>query len=219
MQLHARLLGRHHATPHPLPGVRVWRPRPRRLLTLLVAAIACFAVIGSAQAAYGPVEPFARSDPQSTCSPKVKAGTKTLGKWIVSTYRGGFGSTSRPCRGGSVSEHKEGRAFDWRLNAKSRTDKARAAKFLKRITATGPTGEEAELARRMGVMYLIWSDRIYAAYDGFSPRVYRSSSCRGKKLAKCPKTLRHLDHMHISLSRSGAKAKTSFYLARSGRVR
>ena len=219
MQLHARLLGRHHATPHPLPGVRVWRPRPRRLLTLLVATFVCFTVIGSAQAAYGPVEPFARYDPQSTCSPKVKAGTKTLGRWIVSTYRGGYGSTSRSCRGRSVSEHKEGRAFDWRLNAGSRTDRARAAKFLTRITATGPTGEQAELARRMGVMYVIWSDRIYAAYDGFRPRAYRSSSCRGKKLSKCPRTLRHRDHVHISLSRSGAKARTSFYLARSGRIR
>jgi hypothetical protein len=219
MQHLARLLGRHQTTPHPAPGIRVWRPRPRRLLTLVVVTIACFAVVGSAQAAYAPVEPFARYDPQSTCSPKVKAGTKTLGKWIVASYRGGYGSTSRPCRGGSVSEHKEGRAFDWRLNGRSKTDRARAARFLKRITATGPTGEQAELARRMGVMYLIWSDRIYASYDGFRPRVYRSSSCRGKKLRKCSKTLRHLDHMHISLSRAGSKAQTSFYTARSGRVR
>ena len=219
MQHHTRLLGRHQSPPGPVPGARVWRPRPRRLLTLLVATIACFAVIGSAQAAYGPVEPYARYDPQSTCSPKVKTGTRTLGRWIVLTYRGGYGPTSRACRGRSISEHKEGRAFDWRLNARSRTDRVRAARFLTRITATGPTGEEAELARRMGVMYLIWSDRIYAAYDGFRPRAYRSSSCRNKPLSKCPRTLRHRDHMHISLSREGAAARTSFYLSGSGRVR
>ena len=190
-----------------------------RLLMLCAATIACFSVLGSAQAAYAPVEPYARYDPQSTCSPTAKAGTRTLGRWIVTTYRGGYGSTSRACRGRSVSEHKEGRAFDWRLDARSRTDRARAARFLARITATGPTGEEAELARRMGVMYLIWNDHIYAAYDEFRPRSYRSSSCRGIRLSKCSRTLRHRDHMHISLSRDGARARTSFYLPGGGRLR
>ncbi len=53
----------------------------------------------------------------------------------------------------------------------------------------------------MGVMYVIWSDHIYASYSEFRARDYKSSSC--KTLASCSKTLRHRDHMHISLSRSG----------------
>ena len=188
--------------------------RARRLLVLLVVGLSCFGVVGSAQAAYAPVEPYARYEPQTKCSPKAKAGTLALGRWVVATYRGGSAGISRRCAGRSVSEHKEGRAFDWRLNAASRTDRARAARFLERITRTGPTGEPAELARRMGVMYVIWNDRMYAAYDQFRPRAYRSSSCRKIRLSKCAKTLRHRDHMHISLTRAGGAGRTSFYANR-----
>lgn len=185
-----------------------------RAIALLLATLTCFSVLGSAEAAYAPVEPFAGYEPQSKCSPRAKAGTKAFGRWVVKSYRGGYGSISRSCAGRSVSEHKEGRAFDWRLNARSKADRARAVRFLNRIRATGPTGEPAELARRMGVMYVIWSDRMYAAYDGFKPRPYRSSSCRKIKLSKCSKTLRHRDHMHISLTRAGGAGKTSFYAGR-----
>jgi hypothetical protein len=182
----------------------------RRSLTLLLAMLCCLSVLGAAQAAYAPVEPYAKYQPQSTCSPKLKAGTKALGHWIVAHYRGGFGVSTRSCAGRSVSEHKEGRAFDWTLNAAKASDRARATRFLNRIFATGPTGEPAELARRMGIMYVIWSDRIYASYYQFRARSYRSSSC--KKLASCSKTLRHRDHMHISLTRDGGGGRTSWYL-------
>ena len=58
-------------------------------------------------------------------------------------------------------------------------------------------------------MYVIWSDHFYPAYHQFEKERYLSSGCRSKK--KCSKTLRHRDHMHISLSKAGAKAQTSFY--------
>ena len=58
-------------------------------------------------------------------------------------------------------------------------------------------------------MYVIWSDHFYPAYHQFQPENYLSSSCRSKR--KCSKTLRHRDHMHISLSKAGAKGLTSFY--------
>ena len=132
----------------------------------------------------------------------------------MATYGGRHGRIAVAVPGSSVSEHKEGRAFDWTLNARSATDRARATRFLKRIFATGPTGERHELARRMGVMYVIWNDRIYASYNEFRARVYRSSSCRNKPLGKCSKTLRHRDHVHISLNRSGGHGTTSFYAGR-----
>lgn len=184
----------------------------RRLLTLLLATLVWFPVVASAQAAYAPVEPYARYDPQTVCSPWAKPGAKVLGRWIVAGYGGRSGAIARPCSGRSVSEHKEGRAFDWTLNAYSATDRARATRFLQRILAAGPTGEPAELARRMGVMYVIWNDRIYAAYRQFQPRPYLSSGC--KKLVTCSKTLRHRDHMHISLTRVGSLGRTSWYAGR-----
>ena len=58
-------------------------------------------------------------------------------------------------------------------------------------------------------MYVIWNDRMYSAWDEFEPENYLSSSCPSKK--KCSKTLRHRDHMHISLSRPGARGRTSWY--------
>ncbi len=188
------------------------RATSRRLLAPLLAALTCLALVGSAQAAYAPVEAYARYQPQTACAPKAKPGTKVLGHWLVAVYGGGYGRISEACRGSSVSEHKEGRAFDWTLNAASAADRARAARFLKAIFATGPSGEPAELARRMGVMYVIWSDHIYASYDRFRVRAYRSSSCT--KLATCSKTLRHRDHMHVSLTRAGGLGRTSWYAGR-----
>ena len=61
-------------------------------------------------------------------------------------------------------------------------------------------------------MYVIWNDQMYSAWDQFEPENYLSSGCKSKK--KCSKTLRHRDHVHISLSMAGAKAKTSWYEGR-----
>ena len=47
--------------------------------------------------------------------------------WVTTTYRGGYGPISRPCAGRSVSEHKEGRAFDWMNDATKATDRARTS--------------------------------------------------------------------------------------------
>ncbi len=188
------------------------RALPRRLLTVLLAVVTALSLLGAAAAEPEPVEPYAGYQPQRACAPKAKAGTLALGRWVVRTYGGGFGSISRSCRGRSVSEHKEGRAFDWRLDATRPADRTRANRFLAALRATGPSGEPAELARRMGVMYVIWNDRIYASYDRFRARAYRSSSC--KRLAGCSRTLRHRDHVHISLTRGGGLGRTSWYAGR-----
>ena len=82
---------------------------------------------------------------------------------------------------------------------------------MDRIFATDARGNTDAWARRMGVMYVIWNDRMYAAYDGFAARPYLSSGCRTRRT--CSPTLRHRDHMHISLTRQGAKGATSWYYA------
>jgi hypothetical protein len=186
----------------------------RRLFTMLLATLACLTMTATARADDSPVEPYASYQPQSVCSPKAKPGTQVLGHWVVRTYGGGYGRISEACKGRSVSEHKEGRAFDWSLNAVKAGDRTRAQRFMRAVLATGPSGEPAELARRMGIMYLIWNDHIYASYDQFRARAYRSSSCKGKKLSKCSKTLRHRDHLHISLTRDGGWGRTSWYAGR-----
>jgi hypothetical protein len=84
------------------------------------------------------------------------------------------------------------------------------ARFLERIFAEDGDGHEHALARRMGIMYVIWNDRIYASYDEFARRDYENSC---PSLKKCSATLRHRDHVHISLSRPGGRGVTSWYTA------
>jgi hypothetical protein len=184
----------------------------RRLLLLLLGTLVWLPLVATAEAAQAPVEPYASYDPQTVCSAWAKPGAKVLSRWIVAGYGGRQGAIARACPGRSVSEHKEGRALDWTLSAASATDRARAARFLAAAFATGPSGERAELARRMGIMYVIWNDRMYAAYRQFQPRAYLSSGC--KKVATCSRTLRHRDHMHISLTRAGSMGRTSWYVGR-----
>ena len=138
-----------------------------------------------------------------------------LARWVERRYCrwGRPRLAARLPSSGASSEHHEGRAIDWTMNATSKRDRREVRKFLRRIFAEDKSGNSHALARRMGVMYVIWDDRIFASYSRFEARDYRSSSC--KRLRKCSPTLRHRDHVHISLSRKGAKARTSWYAARS----
>ena len=157
-----------------------------------------------------PVDDYATYDPQSTCSRKPKPGAVALGEYLVATYGGSGGAVNRPCSGSGTSEHKDGRAIDWVLDADDPAERRLAKGFLAAAFATDAEGNPHALARRMGIMYVIWSDHFYSAYDQFQQESYLSSSCRSKK--KCSKTLRHRDHMHISLSRAGGRGLTSFYV-------
>ncbi|MCF6376309.1 hypothetical protein L2K70_01685 [Nocardioides KLBMP 9356] len=155
-----------------------------------------------------PVEPYAGYQPQTTCRRNPKAGVLMLADWLVARG-GGYGPIFRACAGSSTSEHKESRAFDWLLDATSETDQALAHALLDELFAPDDTGEPAALARRMGIMYVIWDDTMYASYDHFVPKRYLSSGCRNRR-TRSP-TLRHRDHVHISLTRQGAKGLTSWY--------
>ena len=157
-----------------------------------------------------PLEPYAGYQPQTTCKRRPKPGVLLLAEWLVARG-GGYGPISRSCSGSSTSEHKESRAFDWLLNANSPTDQALAAALLDEVFAPDDLGQPHALARRMGIMYVIWDDTMYASYEGFAPRRYLSSGCRSRRT--CSPTLRHRDHMHISLTRRGAKGLTSWYVA------
>ena len=179
---------------------------------ILRAGLAGTAAVAILLALAGPaaaqVEDYADYQPQEHCSPKAKPGTKVLARWLV-RRGGGYGAIARACKAGAVSEHKEGRAFDWTLDARSDADRQLAHDFLEAAFATDPRDHEHALARRMGIMYIIWNDHMYSAWDQFAREDYLSSSCKTRQ--KCSQTLRHRDHMHISLSREGGKGLTSWY--------
>ncbi len=175
-------------------------------LTLGVSGLAVMSPVGAM-----PIEGFPSYQPQKTCSPKAKSGTLMLQKHLLSRYQGsGSLGISRTCSASGTSEHKEGRAFDWALNVKSKRDRGYARNFLHRLMATDKAGHRKALARRMGIMYLIWNDHIWSASKNYRKSQYLHPAC--KRVRGCSKTLRHRNHMHISLTWRGARAKTSWYV-------
>ena len=107
------------------------RPLPR-LLTLLVALVA-LSLVTSTPASGIPIEDYPQYVPQSTCSPTPKRGTVILAEYLVKRYPGsGSSGIARSCTASGTSEHKEGRAFDWRLSAEKGRDRRYATHFLSR---------------------------------------------------------------------------------------
>jgi hypothetical protein len=183
-----------------------------------VAALLALTLLPNHAGAAAPViEGFPNYRPQTKCSPKAKPGTVMLANHLMRRYRGsGSLGISRSCRDGGVSEHKEGRAFDWALSARSKRDRHYAADFLQRVRKTDRFGRRGALGRRMGIMYLIWNDRIYSASRHYKGRRYLNAGC--KSLKRCSASLRHRNHMHISLTRAAARKQTSWY-SKNGAVR
>lgn len=147
-------------------------------------------------------------DPARTCSPSAKPGAVSLKALILATYPNTWDSgISRACTSGGTSEHHEGRAWDWGVRAWDAREAGQAATLLRWLTRN-----DGEMARRLGVMYVIWDDKMWRAYDrdrGWT--AYTHAACRGIKLSKCSNTLRHRDHVHFSFSWGGALKRTSFW--------
>lgn len=146
------------------------------------------------------IEGFARYEGQSTCDPTPKSGTLALRDVLLARYPSTKSlGVSRDCAVGGQSEHKEGRAFDWGADINDPSDVAAVTDFLNALFATDAEGHRYALARRMGVMYVIWNQQIWGAYsakDGWRP--YDGANP-------------HTDHAHISLSWEGGLGKTSFW--------
>jgi hypothetical protein len=185
-------------------------PRLKRFVTALGAVVLLTAGLPAPTASAAVIEDYAKYDPQSTCASEVLPGTDFLLRLLVRQHPGTrYASALRACSS-STSEHQDGRALDWGVDADNPREKALAEAWLEKIFATDKQGNRHAMARRMGIMYVIWDDHIYSAYNGFTKRLYTTCDPR----SKCSKTTRHRDHVHVSLSRAGAAAQTSFYRAR-----
>jgi hypothetical protein len=111
---------------------------------------------------------------------------------------------------GGRSEHYDGRAIDWMNSVRNPTQKAQATAVLSFLLGTDSRGNKFAMARRMGIMYIIWNNNIWGSWDGKwspynncakTPQVSYDSSC-------------HRNHMHISLSWTGAVGRTSYWSKR-----
>lgn len=136
--------------------------------------------------------------PQTTCTPSAKPGTKALLKLLIKTWGGSSSGISRGCGVGTRSEHKEGRALDWHMSVKNKSQRKRVASALSWITAN-----HGEVALRLGIMYVIWNQRIWSVY--YPELGWRKMPNRGSATAN------HKNHVHISLSWDGAYQQTSWW--------
>jgi hypothetical protein len=158
-----------------------------------------------------PIEEYVY-DKAKRCVKKTPPGTLALQNWLEANALGESWGIMR-CEiwgKGSASLHAEGRAIDWRLNASDPTERRAARKLIDLLLAPDKAGNPHALARRMGVQEIIFNCRSW--WSG-SERMGRYSACYGKKgrPARVDDTTAHRDHVHIGLSRAGARMRTSFW--------
>lgn len=137
---------------------------------------------------------------QTTCSPSAKPGVVHFRDLVLEAFptTGDYG-ISRDCSIGGASEHKEGRAWDWRVSAY--TQHEIADEMLDWLLASDHYGSSTAMFRRFGIMYMIFDHQIWSAaradegwrdYNGANP---------------------HTDHVHFSFAWSGAWETTTWWTA------
>lgn len=219
-----------------LPFARSLPRRHRGVLAGLVAVLSTtllFAAIAGPASAAGvpspspgvakPVTPtglpkaaesFASYVPAVGCDMRINPGTDALGQLMKTTYPDTSYGLGRTCEGtGMASEHTDGRAVDWMVSARTTNGMAEASAVIAWLFATDSNGVTYANAKRLGVMYLIWNNKIWGAYSadqGWRPYNNCANTPQSSMDTAC-----HRDHIHFSLSWEGAMKKTSFW---SGKV-
>ncbi|MFC5380744.1 hypothetical protein [Aquipuribacter nitratireducens] len=185
--------------------------RLRRSRALLAVTLAGLLVLGGSAAATAatpvpkPSVPYGSRTPdrapgyqgQVTCMPFESRGAKALRDLLRRTYGANSGGILRPCASGGRSEHKEGRAYDWMLDASRPADRAKADAFLGWLTAKDASGVAGGNAQRLGVQYVIWDTRWWNTWT--------------KRWQPYTGAVPHTDHVHMSLTWDGAYKRTSFW--------
>jgi hypothetical protein len=87
---------------------------------------------------------------------------------------------------------------------------AAAKAFIGWLLATDKAGNRFAMARRLGVMYLIYDNRMWGAWDGRWEEYNNCSHLPGPTYANSC----HRTHMHISLTWNGAMGHTSYWTGR-----
>jgi hypothetical protein len=164
-----------------------------------------------------PIDDFSY-DSARRCRVGARPGAKALARWISRRTRGEVWGIYRCEKWGkhSASVHAEGRAIDYRLDAGIPSERRAAMRLIRLLLEEDRNGNEAALARRMGVQGLIFNCKAW--YGG--PNLGRYSACyrdNGKRDPDVDRTTAHKDHVHIELNWPGAREKTSFWRSPLGR--
>ncbi len=208
-------------------------PRRRSLLAAVAVLALLTPAVAAVPASSAPVRPVAVVAPaavpatppfgpvvdappdyqgQTLCTPVAKVGTAKLAALLRTTYGAYSIGIARSCSQGGQSEHKEGRALDWMVSYKGAATRVKAQAFLSWLLAPDASGNQAAMARRLGVMYIGWNNRFWAGYDIASGWTdLKGCSTTPAMAASSYDTYCHRNHVHISLSWDGASALTSFW--------
>lgn len=148
----------------------------------------------------GAVDDLAPYQPQVRCDPTSKPGVRGFRNIVLRTFPATRDlGIVRACSIGGRSEHKVGRAWDWGVRVSSRSEYAAARRVLTWLLSTDLYGRRYAMARRFGVMYIIYNRKIWASY--------RASEGWRRYVG----TSEHTDHMHLSFSLAGAYMRTSYW--------
>lgn len=191
----------------------------RRSISLLILSVSLAALLAAPAAArmpkakgFGPgIEGYSGYEGQSKCDPTAKPGVLAFQRMVLTAYPWtGYGGISRACTVGGRSEHKEGRAWDWGVNVGVTSQRAAAESLIDWLTTEDRYGNEAAMARRVGVMYMIWNRRIWFPWGGW--QTYCVQKRRGC-VDPDDGDLRHphTDHVHFSFTWDGANKRSTYW--------
>lgn len=151
----------------------------------------------SADSFASPVEDYAPSQRQETCDPTKKPGVVAFRDMLLKHVGGRDAGITRGCDQGGMSEHKEGRAWDWGMRADDAVERSRADDVLAWLLLPDAAGNQHAMFRRAGLQYVIWDGRIWSVmteswtpYSGPNP---------------------HVDHVHFTFWWDGAMGRTSLF--------
>ena len=146
------------------------------------------------------IDPYARYVEQARCDQTPKPGIVDVRNLLVTAYGSRWSGISGDCSGALPSEHKEGRALDIAFDAGTPSDRAKADDLLRWLLATDEYGNAHAMARRLGVMYIVWNRHIWRSYRpaaGWQPYTGTPNP--------------HTDHIHLSFSWDGALRRTTWW--------
>ncbi len=129
--------------------------------------------------------------PNVICDPVDKPGLEAFGTLIGTTYDRAYYTASRSCID-QKSDHYDGRALDWPLDAGSPSDRR-----IGDAVATWLTANDGEMAKRFGIQSIIWNAHSWRP-NGSGWQGYVGQST-------------HTDHIHFSFTWDGAMMRTSWW--------